>query len=37
VDAGACENSNEPSGSFKERKFLDCVSDNQLIKKDPAP
>jgi hypothetical protein len=32
--AGSCEHGNEPSGSIKGGKFLDWLSDYQLLKKD---
>jgi hypothetical protein len=35
--ADCCEHGNEPSGSIKCEKFLDYLSDYQLLKKDYAP
>jgi hypothetical protein len=35
--AGSCEHGNESSVSIKRRKFLDKLSDCQLLKKDSAP
>jgi len=35
--AGFCEHGNEPSGSIKSGKFLDQLSDCQLLKKHSAP
>jgi hypothetical protein len=34
VSVGSCEYGNEPLGSVKREKFLDCLSDYQLHKKD---
>jgi hypothetical protein len=34
---GSCEHGDEPSGPIKGRKFLDEVSDYQLLKKDSSP
>jgi len=34
--AVSCEHGNEPSGSIKGAKFLDQLSNYQLLKKDPA-
>jgi hypothetical protein len=33
----SCEHSNEPLGTIKGRKFLDSLSDCQLLKEDSAP
>jgi hypothetical protein len=35
--AGSPEHGNEPSGSIKGGKFLDQLSDRQLLNKDSAP
>jgi hypothetical protein len=35
--AGSCEHSNKHSGSIKGAKFLDLLSDCQLLKRDSAP
>jgi hypothetical protein len=35
--AGSCERGNEHYGSIKGGKFLDQLSDFQLLKKDSAP
>jgi hypothetical protein len=32
-----CEHNNEPSGFIKDRKYLDQMSDHQLLKKASAP
>jgi hypothetical protein len=34
---GSCEHGNEPSDSIEDTEFLDCLSDNQLLKKDSIP
>jgi hypothetical protein len=34
---GRCEHGNEPSGSIKDREFLDKLSDCQFLKKDYTP
>jgi len=33
----SCEDGNEPSGSVRGGKFLDWLSDYELVKKDPVP
>jgi hypothetical protein len=35
--ASSCEQDDKPSGPIKEEKFLNKLSDYQLLKKDSAP
>jgi hypothetical protein len=35
--AGFCEHGDEPSGSVRKRDIFDELSNNQLLKKYPAP
>jgi len=37
VLAGSCEDGNEPSSFMKSAKFLACVSEFKILKKDSDP